>query len=108
MEEMVSVTSQWAHVSRDLYHLEPLPDAGSHSAMLRHACRSLLRHDDRLLRLSVAARYVSTMCVLAERAAALLREGRTDPAIGHPSIPVRFSQRRHRQVPVLTGRSAAV
>jgi hypothetical protein len=103
MEEMVTATSQWAQVSRDLHHLEPLPEAELPGLRLRHACRCLLRHDDRVLRLSVAARYVTTMGALAERTTALLQHAKADPVVGHPERSL-ASRRQRRRGLVVSGR----
>lgn len=91
MEEMVAATTLWAHIALDLYQLPPLPHHHSHAAMLQDACASLLRHDDRMLRLSVAGRYVTTMNKLDQQAAAVLRQAKAAPPVhrsGHGRRPV--------------------
>lgn len=76
MEDMVSVSSQWARLAREHRQVAPLAPLRRPGPSLALAVESLLRHDETLLKLSVAGEYARDMRRLQTRADVLLKADR--------------------------------
>jgi hypothetical protein len=76
MEDMVDRTAQWARLAREHRGVDPLRRIPRPGPLLVLAVESLLRHDETILKLSVAGQYVADMRNLKARSERMLKADR--------------------------------